>query len=186
MRNVPIPPERLQDPLAHTLHPNLSRDPERTPMQWERGPGAGFTTGEPWLPLARTPTSGTWPRSASDPRSLLQLYRELLALRRAHPALHAGAFRRLAGAGRRLRLRAPRRRERALVALELRRRAARRSRFETGRSGARSRRTPSGRRPPARAHAARRRGRRRARPRVDGSGPSDRAASVEQGAPMTA
>ena len=39
MRNVPVPAERLQDPLAFRLHPNLSRDPSRTPMQWARGPG---------------------------------------------------------------------------------------------------------------------------------------------------
>ena len=36
MRNVAIPKERLQDPLARTLHPSLSRDPERTPMCWDR------------------------------------------------------------------------------------------------------------------------------------------------------
>jgi alpha-glucosidase len=95
MRNVPIPPDRLQDPLARTLHPNLSRDPERTPMQWERGPGAGFTTGEPWLPLAADADVRNVAVQRGDPRSLLQLYRELLALRRGSPALHAGEFARL-------------------------------------------------------------------------------------------
>ena len=29
-----------------------SRDPQRTPMQWHGGAAAGFTTGDPWLPLA--------------------------------------------------------------------------------------------------------------------------------------
>jgi glycosidase len=32
------------------------RDPERSPMPWRRpslaGPGVGFTTAEPWLPVA--------------------------------------------------------------------------------------------------------------------------------------
>jgi alpha-glucosidase len=95
MRNVAIPPERQQDPLARTLHPNLSRDPSRTPMQWERGPSAGFTTGTPWLPLAADADARNVAAQRSDPRSLLQLYRALLAVRRAEPALHAGEFERL-------------------------------------------------------------------------------------------
>jgi alpha-glucosidase len=95
MRNVPIPAERLQDPLARTLHPNLSRDPQRTPMQWEPGPGAGFTAGEPWLPLAPDADARNVAALRDDPRSLLHLYRALLALRRAEPALHAGDVARL-------------------------------------------------------------------------------------------
>jgi len=95
MRNGKVTPERLQDPLAFTLHPNLSRDPERTPMQWEPGPGAGFTRGEPWLPIGADAGARNVAVQRPDPRSLLSFYRELLALRRAHPALHAGAFRRL-------------------------------------------------------------------------------------------
>jgi alpha-glucosidase len=94
MRNVPVPKERLQDPLASTLHPNLSRDPERTPMQWEPYQGAGFTRGEPWLPIGDAGRRSV-AAQRSDPRSLLSFYRELLALRRAHPALHAGSYRRL-------------------------------------------------------------------------------------------
>ena len=43
-----IPPEQVVDVDG--------RDPERAPMPWRRpsraGPGAGFTTGEPWLPVA--------------------------------------------------------------------------------------------------------------------------------------
>jgi alpha-glucosidase len=94
MRNTPIPRERLQDPLAFTLHPNLSRDGERTPMQWQALPGAGFTRGAPWLPIGDAGARNV-AAQREDPRSLLHLYRELLALRRATPALHAGSFRRL-------------------------------------------------------------------------------------------
>jgi alpha-glucosidase len=95
MRTGKVPPERLQDPLAFTLHPNLSRDPERTPMQWEPGPGAGFTRGEPWLPIGADAGARNVAAQRPDPRSLLSFYRELLALRRAHPVLHAGSVRRL-------------------------------------------------------------------------------------------
>jgi alpha-glucosidase len=93
MRNVPIPPERLQDPLAHTLHPNLSRDPERTPMPWEPGPGAGFTTGEPWLPLGNDADVRNVAAQRADRASLLWLYRDLIALRRESPALSRGDLR---------------------------------------------------------------------------------------------
>jgi alpha-glucosidase len=96
MRNVPVPEDRLRDPLAWTLHPKLSRDPERTPMQWQAGPGAGFTRGEPWLPIAADADRRNVALQREDPHSLLQLYREILALRRAEPALHAGRFERLA------------------------------------------------------------------------------------------
>ncbi len=91
MRNVAIPEERLRDPLAWTLHPAVSRDPERTPMQWEEGPRAGFTTGEPWLPIGDAATCNV-ARQRQDRGSLLWLYKDLLALRRATPALHRGGF----------------------------------------------------------------------------------------------
>jgi alpha-glucosidase len=98
MRDVPIPAESMQDPLAWNVHPQLGRDPERTPMQWEPGPGAGFGSTRPWLPIATDADVRNVLRQRADPTSLLHLYRALLALRRATPALHAGSYRRLASA----------------------------------------------------------------------------------------
>jgi glycosidase len=92
MRNVPVPQDRLQDPLAFRLHPNLSRDPSRTPLPWEPGPGAGFTRGEPWLPVGADAERRNVAAQRSDPGSLLHLYRELLALRKRTPALQRGAY----------------------------------------------------------------------------------------------
>ena len=94
MRNVSIPVERMQDPLARTLHPKLCRDGERTPVPWDTSPGAGFTTAhEPWLPLGPQPPGTDVATQRSDRSSLLWLYKDLLALRRAHPALRRGSFR---------------------------------------------------------------------------------------------
>jgi glycosidase len=103
MRNVAIPPEQLRDPLAHTLHPALSRDGERTPMRWDASaPSCGFTparvdgtTAEPWLPLGPQPPGTDVAAQRADRGSLLWLYRDLLALRRAHAALHRGSWRAL-------------------------------------------------------------------------------------------
>jgi glycosidase len=95
MRNVPVPADRLRDPLAVTLHPSLSRDPERTPMQWSAEPGAGFSSGEPWLPIAADASLRNVAAQRSDPASLLHLYRALVTLRAAHPALSRGEQRSL-------------------------------------------------------------------------------------------
>jgi alpha-glucosidase len=57
------------------------RDPMRNPMQWDAEPGAGFTSGEPWLPLGSELERNVEAERADD-RSLLWLYRRLLAMRR--------------------------------------------------------------------------------------------------------
>jgi alpha-glucosidase len=92
MRNTPIPEDRVQDPIARTLHPAVGRDPERTPMQWDPDPGAGFTEGQPWLPIGPDAERRSVALQARDRTSLLWLYRELIALRRRIPALHRGRY----------------------------------------------------------------------------------------------
>jgi alpha-glucosidase len=93
MQDVAIPPERVQDPFEKNVPGlGLGRDPERTPMQWDDGPGAGFTSGTPWLPLADDYRTVNVATQRDDPASLLTLYRRLLHLRRAEPALSVGAY----------------------------------------------------------------------------------------------
>jgi alpha-glucosidase len=94
MRDVPIPPDRVQDPFEKNVPgKGLGRDPERTPMQWSAEPNAGFTTGEPWLPIAEYYATVNVEAERDDPRSMLSLCRRLIALRRAEPALAVGGFR---------------------------------------------------------------------------------------------
>jgi len=67
------------------------RDPERAPIPWERpsvaGPGAGFTTGVPWLPIVDDAEHLAVAAQRGDERSDLALWRRLIALRRESPAL---------------------------------------------------------------------------------------------------
>ena len=69
----------------------------RLPMPWDTSPTRGFSTGAaPWsgadtLAPAELSVGAQW----AEPTSLLSLHRRLIRLRRAHPALMAGGFRRL-------------------------------------------------------------------------------------------
>ena len=90
---VDIPVDRVRDP-QELRQPGLGlgRDRSRTPMPWDASPHAGFTTGEPWLPLNSDWNTRNVAAQEGDPNSMLWLYRELLALRRSSAALHQGAF----------------------------------------------------------------------------------------------
>ena len=89
MADVPIPPDEVQDP-AEKREPGkgLGRDPERTPIPWDASAGHGFTTAKPWLPFGAQGADVV--AEAADPQSMLNLYRGLIALRRANPALLHG------------------------------------------------------------------------------------------------
>lgn len=91
MRDVPIPAERRRDPSGRE-RPELGRDPARTPMQWSSGRHAGFTRATPWLPVADELDRWNVEHQQADPSSLLALYRALIALRRAEPALRNGGY----------------------------------------------------------------------------------------------
>lgn len=68
-----------------------SRDGARTPMRWDSSPGSGFTdSGCPWLPLGESTNPNDVARQRTDRNSLLNLYRDLIALCRETPALIGG------------------------------------------------------------------------------------------------
>jgi len=93
LENVRIPPERVQDPWEKN-EPGLGlgRDPYRTPMQWSAERNPGFSEREPWLPLGADYDRRNVERLREEPRSILTLYRRLIALRRAHLALSVGDY----------------------------------------------------------------------------------------------
>ncbi|MDO8877393.1 MAG: alpha-amylase family glycosyl hydrolase [Pseudolabrys sp.] len=98
MTQAAIPPGRIRDPWGINV-PGLGRDGCRTPMPWAASALAGFSTAEPWLPLADDSGPCNVESAGADPASLLNLYRKLLALRRAHPALAEGSYRPVAQSG---------------------------------------------------------------------------------------
>jgi alpha-glucosidase len=89
--NVPIPPERVVDPQA-SAWPGHNRDEMRTPMRWDGTSNAGFSAAEPWLPVGPEAATLNVAAQRADPRSLLQLYRRLIALRRDEPGLVTGEY----------------------------------------------------------------------------------------------
>ncbi len=101
MENVPIPLHQIQDPpalnqpeVAHIV----GRDPERTPMQWDASPNAGFSAPDakdPWLPLMANYTEINVAQESPNPYSFLSFFKRLLAYRRATPALNVGSYRSL-------------------------------------------------------------------------------------------
>lgn len=98
MADVPIPPERVQDPPA-VNQPEIAhivgRDPERTPMQWDASPNAGFAPAgvQTWLPVASDYEARNVAAQTGAPTSSLSFFRALAALRNAEPALNIGAYR---------------------------------------------------------------------------------------------
>ncbi|MGH2530981.1 MAG: alpha-amylase family glycosyl hydrolase [Thermomicrobiales bacterium] len=64
----------------------------RTPMQWTGEATGGFTTGTPWEPLQPNAAEVNVAAQEDDPESLLNHYRRLIHLHRAHPALRHGDF----------------------------------------------------------------------------------------------
>jgi alpha-glucosidase len=89
MTDGSVPGGEEQDPWGRE-YPDLNRDNCRTPMQWNVGPGMGFTTdtSTPWLPFADADTNVE--AQIEDEDSSLSLYRALLALRRDTPPLASG------------------------------------------------------------------------------------------------
>jgi len=69
-----------------------SRDNARTPMPWNAGPGAGFSTGTPWIGLNPNYRTINVADAVADPESVFHHYRQLIALRHAEPVVVSGDF----------------------------------------------------------------------------------------------
>jgi alpha-glucosidase len=93
MQDVPIPFDEVQDPQGLNMpDKNLSRDPARTPMQWDDSENAGFSTVKPWLRIGRNYMHRNVANQRNRPHSMLVLYKRLIELRQSEPALMVGHY----------------------------------------------------------------------------------------------
>jgi len=91
--NDPKRKEDVQDPIGRRGWPlEKGRDGERTPMQWNDKKNAGFTEGQPWVPVSPSYKTRNVAAEAKDPNSILSFYRHLLAMRHTEPALLEGEY----------------------------------------------------------------------------------------------
>jgi len=97
MHDVEIPVEFIQDPPALNqpeIADVVGRDPERTPMEWDDSPNAGFTSAgvTPWLPVAEDYLQRNVAAQENDMTAPLHLFRALTLLCRREPAPFAGSY----------------------------------------------------------------------------------------------
>jgi alpha-glucosidase len=95
MEEVALDREEIQDPFGIHFWPAFKgRDGCRTPFPWSaEGPTRGFNQGaDPWLPLGDSPSRD---QAEGDPCGTLAMVREMICLRRRHPALSMGSYKTL-------------------------------------------------------------------------------------------
>ncbi len=72
---------------------HASRESARTPMQWDAGPNAGFSSGKPWFYINPNYQEVNVAAQEDDPDSLLNFYRAALKLRRDLAVVKYGTYR---------------------------------------------------------------------------------------------
>lgn len=93
MRDVPIPQDEIVDPQGLNMPDrDMSRDPARTPMQWNADEFAGFSGSKPWLRLPHSFRRVNVELQKQDPDSMLSFYHSLIILRKRQPAFQTGKY----------------------------------------------------------------------------------------------
>jgi alpha-glucosidase len=93
MRDGKIKRSEIQDPPGKKYWPFYKgRDVCRTPIPWTAEPGAGFSSGKPWLPINPDNQVINIQSELADPDSVLSFYKKLVWLRKRSPALNSGSF----------------------------------------------------------------------------------------------
>ena len=69
-----------------------TRENSRTPVQWNAGPNAGFTTGTPWFPVNENYPQINVADQQNDPDSVLNFYKKLLKFRKENEIVIYGDY----------------------------------------------------------------------------------------------
>ncbi|MEP6940376.1 MAG: alpha-glucosidase [Rudaea sp.] len=89
-----VPYAQLRDPYGIAFWPNFKgRDGCRTPMPWDGGDHAAFSSAQPWLPVPDEHLPLSVARQEKDPVSTLRAFRDFLRWRRQQAALVHGSIR---------------------------------------------------------------------------------------------
>ena len=80
-----------REDVMRSIHAK-GRDNARTPMQWDDGPCAGFSEGEPWIRVNPNCSQINVKAALADPDSVYHCYRKLIALRKEYPVFRDGSF----------------------------------------------------------------------------------------------
>jgi len=100
MRQMAIAPDQVRDPFEKNVPGiGVGRDGCRTPMQWDATPYGGFSASAPWLPLADDFVHENVVNLEADTRSILNLYKALIRLRKQLPQLISGDYLPIAAEG---------------------------------------------------------------------------------------
>ena len=109
MTNIKLELEQYVDVEIHNLYRDRSdrgytheqlmesiwkrgRDNARTPMQWNDGENAGFTTGTPWLTVNPNKTQINAEAALADPNSTFYYYQKLIEIRKKYDVICSGSF----------------------------------------------------------------------------------------------
>lgn len=89
--------EETEDPQACNVGINgpwrqVSRDPQRTPFQWDDTQWAGFSQARPWLPVNSNYKELNLALQKKAARSTFKFYKQLMELRKENTFVH-GSFR---------------------------------------------------------------------------------------------
>jgi alpha-glucosidase len=91
--NDPKSKNDVKDPIGKLGWPEeKGRDGERTPMQWDDAPNAGFSRSKPWLPVPPSYKTHNVATELKNPNSILRFYKRVLALRHNNQALLDGQY----------------------------------------------------------------------------------------------
>ncbi|CAE6481677.1 unnamed protein product [Rhizoctonia solani] len=69
-----------------------ARDNARVPMQWDDSPHAGFTNGTPWMRVNDNYKHINAKNQVDDEHSVFSFWKQMIAVRKAHPLLVHGDF----------------------------------------------------------------------------------------------
>jgi alpha-glucosidase len=120
MRQVAIAADQVRDPFEKNVPGiGVGRDGCRTPMQWDATAYAGFSASPPWLPVAGDFVHENVVNLDADFRSILNLYKALIDLRKKLPHLQSGDYVPIGAQGDLLLYRRGSGRESVVVALNL-------------------------------------------------------------------